>query len=102
MTVKMTEDFTKALDSILAQVGVQKVSKADATIIHMRLVEDIKKIEKARGGFEHEWITLKSKGRLVIPKNLRTAIGAVEGTRFDAHLFPNPQNPRGIALIKER
>ena len=102
MTVKMSDTFKEYLKNILPQIGVTKVTPDDALIIHMRLVEDIKKIEKARGGFEHEWITLKSKGRLVIPKNLRTAIGATEGTRFDAHLFPNPQNPRGIALIKER
>jgi len=102
MTVNMTEDFTKALEHILTQIEVQKVSKADATTIYLILVEEIKKMEAARGGFTHEWTTLKSKGRVVIPESLRTAIGATEGTRFDAHLFPNIEKPRGIALIKER
>jgi len=102
MTVKMTDEFTEYLKTILPQIGVTKVSQDDALIIHMRLVEDIKKMEAARGGFTHEWVTLKSKGRVVIPESLRAAIGATEGTRFDAHLFPNPEKPRGIALIKER
>jgi len=97
----MTDDFKEYLDYILPQMGVQKVSRGDALIIHQRLVADIKKIERARGGFTHEWVNLKSKGRLVLPKNLRAAIGATEGTRFDAHLYPNPEKPRGILLLKE-
>jgi len=102
MTVKMTDEFREYLGDILPQIGVTKVTPDDALVIHMRLVEDIKRMEQARGGFIHEWVTLKSKGRVVIPENLRNAIGAVEGTRFDAHLFPTPEKPRGIALIKER
>jgi len=102
MTVKMTDEFREYLGDILPQIGVTKVTPDDALVIHMRLVEDIKRMEQARGGFIHEWVTLKSKGRIVIPENLRNAIGAVEGTRFDAHLFPTPEKPRGIALIKER
>ena len=70
-------------------------------MIHKRLVDDLKKIERARGGFTHEWVVLKSKGRVVLPESLRTAIGANEGTRFDTHLYPNPQKPRGILLLKE-
>jgi len=97
----MTEDFKDYLDYILPQIGVQKVSTEDALTIHQRLVKDIKTIERARDGFSHEWINLKSKGRIVLPNNLRTAIGATEGTRLDAHLYPNPQKPRGILLIKE-
>jgi len=102
MVVKMSDTFKEYLKDILPQIGVTKVTPDDALVIHMRLVEDIKKMEAARGGFTHEWVTLKSKGRVVIPDSLRAAIGAVEGTRFDAHLFPNPEKPRGIALIKER
>ena len=102
MTVKMTDEFREYLGDILPQIGVTKVTPDDALVIHMRLVEDIKRMERTRGGFIHEWVTLKSKGRVVIPENLRNAIGAVEGTRFDAHLFPTPEKPRGIALIKER
>ena len=97
----MTEDFKDYLDYILPQIGVQKVSTEDALTIHQRLVKDIKTIERARDGFSHEWINLKSKGRIVLPNNLRTAIGATEGTKFDAHLYPNPQKPRGILLLKE-
>jgi len=99
--VKMTDAFKEHLTTILPQIGVQKISKADALVIHQRLVEDIKKMERARGGFTHQWIDLKSKGRIVIPDELRTAIGATKGTRFDAHLYPNPQKPKGILLIKE-
>jgi len=101
-SVKMTDEFKEYLKDILPQIGVTKVTTNDALAIHTALIEDIKKMEAARGGFIHEWVTMKSKGRVVIPENLRTAIGAIEGTRFDAHLFPNPEKPRGIALIKER
>jgi len=97
----MTEGFREYLKAVINSEGFQKITEADTLIVHKRLVEDLKKIEKARGGFSHEWITLKSKGRVVLPDNLRTAIGATEGTRFDAHLYPNPQRPRGIVLLKE-
>ncbi|GAH04148.1 unnamed protein product, partial [marine sediment metagenome] len=99
--VKMSENFKNYLEEILPQIGTTKVSKADALVIHQRLVADIKKMEKARGGFSHEFITLKERGRLVLPEPLRTALGAIPGTRFDAHLYPDPDNPRGILLMKE-
>ena len=102
MSDKILSKFKEYLELILSQIGVTKVSMDDALTIHLGLIEDIKKMEKARNGFIHEWVTLKTKGRVVIPKNLCTAIGATEGTRFDAHLFPNIEKPRGIALIKER
>ena len=102
MAITMIDAFKEYLKHILPQIGVTKVSTDDALTIHLRIIEDIKKMEKTRKGFIHEWVTLKSKGRVVIPENLRTAIGATEGTRFDAHLFPSIEKPRGIALIKER
>ena len=101
MAVKLSDDFTEYLGRLLDTLGVQKVSTQDALTLHQLLVDDIKKMEKAREGLSHEWITLKSKGRLVLPTNLRTAIGAHTGTRFDAHLYPNQQTPRGILLLKE-
>ena len=102
MVVKMTDEFTEYLKNLLPQIGVAKVTQDDALVIHMRLVEDIKKMEAARGGFIHEFVTMDNKGRVVIPENLRAAIGATKNTRFDAHLFPSIEKPRGIALIKER
>jgi len=98
----MSNEFKEHLAHILLELDAEKVTLDDAKELYKNLIRQIKKLEQVRGGFEHEWVTLKSKGRFVLPDSLRTAIGAVEGTRFDAHLFPDPQNPRGIALIKER
>ena len=101
-TPRAVEALEQYLKDTLPQIGVTRITLDDTHTIHLGIIENIKRMEQARGGFTHEWVTLKSKGRVVIPENLRNAIGAVEGTRFDAHLFPTPEKPRGIALIKER
>jgi len=98
----MSDEFKEQLAHILLELDAEKVTLDDAKELYKNLIRHIKKLEQVRGGFIHEFVTLKSKGRVVIPDSLRAAIGAVEGTRFDAHLFPNPEKPRGIALIKER
>ena len=96
------ETFKDYLKLLLDSMKVKSVSTDDAERLQKQLEREIRKIDRARGAFTHEWVTLKAKGRVVIPQNLRILIGAHEGTRFDCHLYPNPQNPRGIALIKER
>jgi len=100
MVIKMTEDFTRNLTYILEQIGVKKVTVGDALIIHQQLIEDIKKMERTRGGIDHQWIELKSRGRIVLPENIRVSLGATEGTRFDAYLYPGPDEPKGILLTK--
>lgn len=101
MNPEITARFRKNLKDILKEISVKRVTHEDAETILKTMVDHIKEMEEAREGFTHEWVTLKTKGRVVIPERLRTAIGATEGTRFDVHLFPNPQQPRGLAFIKE-
>ena len=102
MSVKKPENFDSVLANILKQIGVNKISvKTDSTTILKSLVADLKKMENVRGGFTHEWVSMDKRGRIVIPENLRNSIGAQNGTRLDAHLYPDPSKPRGILLLKE-
>lgn len=97
----MTNDFKDPLAHILLELNAEKVTLDDSKEIFKRLLKQIRNLERAREGFTHEWITMKARGRLVIPQDLRILIGATRGTRFDAYIYPSPEKPRGILLIKE-
>ena len=93
--------FKTYLEKLLSNLKTEMVTLEDAPTIHRELETLVKKMEKSRKGLIHEWVVMKSRGRIVIPENLRNAIGATEGTVFDAHIIPNMKKPRGIALIME-
>jgi len=93
--------FEEYLDGLLREMKVSAVTVEDADRLEKALKREIKKLEEARRGFAREWVTVKERGRVVIPKRLRNALGLVEGTVLDCHLYPDPMRPRGLVMIKE-
>jgi len=98
-----TQDkFKEYLEPLLVSMKVKSVTTEDAERLQKQLEREIRKIDRARTGFTHEWTTIRARGRVVIPRTLRNALDLKEGTVLDCHIYPNTQKPRGILLIKER
>ena len=102
MPSQIQDKFMDYLEPLLVSMKVKSVTTEDAERLQKQFEREIRKIDRARTGFTHEWTTMRARGRVVIPRTLRNALDLKEGTVLDCHIYPNPQKPRGILMLKEK
>lgn len=97
----LREDFAAFLELFLQAMGAVKVTVHDQELLLEGLIKTVRRLERARKGFSHEWARIDGRGRVTLRKGLLTRLGWGPGETVDMHLYPNQRKPRGLLLLRE-
>jgi hypothetical protein len=95
------EVFAAFLEAFLRSLGAENVTVQDKELLLEGLTKTIRRLERARKGLSHEWVKIDDRGRITLRRPLLTRLGWEPGDTVDMHLYPNPDRPRGLLLLRE-
>lgn len=100
MNESKVDIISEAFKKILEEMGTEQVTVKDVPHFKKLFETEIKRLERARQGLQHEWVQVDGRGRFTIPQQFRTTLNISPQDILDAQLYP-PKNPKGLYIQKE-